>query len=273
MNLDRPINSLKSAKVAAFACGFMLLPALAHAADLATKTGNDLGVTVSGYKYTEPGVMSVKATKVGFDYSGTYALGSEWPNRSKGWFVRADLRYVTGKADYNGGATGTLNNVPDWYYEARGLVGKDFHYSGYTLSPYAGLGFRYLFNDLRGTTSTGGSGYRREGHYTTLPLGVTHKMNLASQQAQLVTTFEYSYLLRGRQDSKLSDTGAALQDVSLAQRSGYGLRLGTMVRYPTWSIGPSLILWRVNESDRSAAAVIEPHNNTYEFGVKAAYHF
>ena len=275
MNVDhRSIGLLlKAMRVTAFACCLTALPALAQSTDLATKTGNELGVSVSGYKYTEPGNMSIKATKIGFDYSGTYAIGSEWPNHSNGWFVRGDLRYATGKGDYSSGVSGTLNNMPDWYYEVRGLVGKDFHFGGYTLSPYAGLGYRYLFNDLRGTTSTGAIGYRRESHYTTLPIGVTHKINLANQK-QLLTTVEYSYLIRGRQDAKLSDSNPATQDVSLAQRSGYGLRLGTMVRFPTWSVGPSLVLWRINESDRATAALTsEPHNNTYEIGVKGVYHF
>jgi hypothetical protein len=45
--------------------------------------------------------------------------------------------------------------------------------------PYAGLGFRYLYNDLRGTSSTGAIGYRRESHYFYVPLGVTLRVPLA----------------------------------------------------------------------------------------------
>lgn len=274
MNVDhRPRGLLKAMRVTAFACSLTALPVLAQAVDLATRTGNELGVTVSGYKYTEPDKMSIKATKIGFDYSGTYAIDSEWPNRNQGWFVRGDLRFATGKGDYVSGLSGTLNNLPDWYYEIRGLIGTDFHFADYTLSPYAGLGYRYLFNDLRGVSSTGALGYRRESRYSTLPLGVTHKMNLANQ-TQLLTTVEYSYLIRGRQDSTLSDTNPATQDVSVTQRSGYGLRLGTMVRYPTWSVGPFLSLWHINESDRVGALLTtEPRNNTVEFGVKGVYHF
>lgn len=275
MNVDRSTGLLKAMTVTALACCLTPLPALVQSAELATKTGNEIGVTVSGYKYTEPNA-SIKATKIGFDYSGTYAIGSEWPNRSYGWFVRGDLRFATGKGDYSSGLSGTLNDRPDWYYEIRGLIGKDFDLGDYALSPYAGLGYRHLFNDLRGVTSTGTRGYRRESNYTTLPAGVTHKMNLANQ-AQLLTTVEYSYLIRGRQDSKLSEANSANLDVSNTQRSGYGLRLGTMVRFATWSVGPSLIWWRIKESDRANAGliglVVEPRNNTYEFGVKGVYHF
>lgn len=273
MNVNQSIGLLKAMTVTALACCLTALPALAQRAELATKTGNEIGVTVSGYKYTEPGLISIKAIKSGFDYSGTYAIGSEWPNRSSGWFGRGDLRFATGKGDYSSDLSGTLNDRPDWYYEVRGLIGKDFYFADYTLSPYAGLGYRYLFNDLRGVSSTGVPGYRRESKYFTLPVGVIHKMNLANQ-AQLVTTVEYSHLIRGRQEAKLSDSNPATQDVGLTQRSGYGLRLGTMVRFARWSVGPSLILWRIKESDRiNGGLTFEPRNNTYEFGVKVAYNF
>ena len=273
MNFDRRIGHPLGMAVVALACCLTAAPALAQRTDLATRTGNELGVSVSSYKYNEPGFMSIKANKIGFDYSGTYALNSEWPNQSKGWFLRGDARYATGKGDYSSGASGNLNGRTDWYYEIRGLIGKDFDLGSYTLSPYAGLGYRHLYNDLRGVTSTGAAGYRRESDYTTLPIGVTHKMIL-SNQSQLHTTLEYIQLLRGRQDSKLTDSNPATPDVSLRQHSGYGLRLGTMVKYDTWSVGPILTLWRIKQSDIGGTPpVAEPKNDTYEFGIKAAYRF
>ena len=290
-NLDRSTGRLKTlATLAATGLAYWLTPlpaALAQNTGLATKTANELGVTVSNYKYTEPGVMSIKATKIGFDYTGTYAIGAEFPNRNDGWFVRGDVRYATGKGDYSSNTTGTLNDRPDWYYEVRGLVGRDFNFSDYTLSPYAGLGYRHLFNDLRGLSSTGAAGYRRESNYTTLPLGVTHKMNLASQ-ARLLTTVEYSHLIRGRQETKFSDIiGSngivAAQDAENRQRRGYGMRLGVSYQMDQWSVGPFVHFWKIKESDtvsvtRSVVGpvtlrVFEPANKVTEFGVKAVYTF
>ncbi len=271
MNFDRPIFLRKVAQVAAVWC-MAGLPLLAQGADMPTKTGNEIGIGLSSYKYTEPGIASFKANKIGFDYSGTYALDAEWPNRNKGWFVRGDLHFATGKGDYSSPISGSLNNRPDWYYEAKGLIGKDFHFDGYTLSPYAGLGYRYLYNDARGATSLFVSGYRRQSNYFTLPVGLTHKMALANQ-SQLVSTVEFSYLLRGRQESRLSDVNPVLQDVTNRQRSGYGLRLGTMVQFSTWSVGPSVMVWRIKDSDRTAAGLFEPRNSTTEVGIKAAYSF
>ena len=271
MNFDRTTGLLKAITIVTSACCLMPLPATAQNADLATKTGNAIGVTVSNYKYEEPGLITLKANKIGFDYSGTYALDSEWPNQSKGWFLRTDVRYATGKVDYSSTLTGTAKNRPDWYYEIKGVIGKDFHFSDYTLSPYAGLGYRYLFNDLRGASSTGNLGYRRESTYTTAPIGVTHKMNLGGQ-TQLLTTVEYSYFARGRQKSRLSDFNPAVQDITNAQRNGYGFRLDSMVQFATWSVGPFVTLWRIKESDKVGLA-FEPSNNTTEVGVKAVYPF
>ncbi len=266
--------SLRKAIAAmAMACCLTPLTSLAQSTELATRTGNEFGVSATNYEYAEPGHMSIKANKIGFDYTGTYAIGSQSPNRSDGWFLRGNLRYATGKGDYSSKLTGSMDNRPDWYYEAKMLIGKDFILSGYTLSPYVGLGYRYLFNDLRGLTTTGAAGYRRENTYYTLPIGVTHKMNLANKK-QLHTTVEYSHLIRGQQDAKLSEAVSTYQDVSLRQRNGYGLLLSTMVRFDTWSVGPSLTLWRVEESESGGVPrVVEPRNNTYEFGGKAAYHF
>lgn len=273
MNVDRPKGILTQIAATAMATLGLVTSTIAQNANLATRNGHDLGVSLTSYKYTEPGVMTLKANKVGFDYSGTIAIGSEWPNRNNGWFVRGDLRYATGKTDYSSSISGTIDNRIDWYYEVRGLFGKDFDMGNYVLAPYVGLGFRHLFNDLRGRTSTGASGYRRESDYTTLPIGVIHKMTLSSQ-SQLHTTLEYSPLLRGRQEVKLTDSNPLTPDVSLRQRSGYGLRLGTMVRYQTWSVGPTLTVWRVKQSESGGTpAVFEPQNSTYEFGVKAAMHF
>lgn len=253
--------------------GLAVPTAFGQGKDLATKSAHEVGIAVSHYKYTEPDVLSIKGLKMSLDYSGTYAFDSYWPSRGGGWFLRGDLRYSRGKVDYNSGLSGSIDDRPDWYYEVKGLVGKDFYFSNYTLSPYIGLGYRHLYNDLRGVSTTGARGFRRESDYYTLPLGVTHRANLTSK-SQLVTTIEYSYLIRGRQDSKLSDALPGIADVTLRQPSGYGVRVGTMLKFDTWSIGPTLTYWNIQRSDIGGTPpVVEPKNNTLDFGVRAAYHF
>jgi len=238
--------------------------------ELATQAGNEFGVVLSNYRYTEPGVMNLKATKIGFEYSGTYVIEPEWPKQNE-FFLKTEIRYATGQANYDSLSSGYKSNVPDWYYEAKVLVGKDYSLDGYTLSPYVGLGYRYLFNDLRGTTTANKNGYRRESNYYSMPIGLTHKLSLTNQK-QLQTNIEYSHLLRGLQKSKLSDINTANQDVNNIQLSGYGLRFSSMVRFGTWTIGPSLMYWSINQSEETIG-LVEPKNNTTEIGFHVNYFF
>ncbi len=233
-----------------------------------TKAGHEIGVTVSGYEYVEPSIMTLKGTKAGLDYAGTYTPG-------KNWFARTEARYANGKVDYSSANSGTMSNLSDSYYEVRGLLGKDYAFGDSTLAPYAGIGYRYLFNDFRGWTSTGvDRGYRRESTYVSLPIGVTHHMKL-EKQARLSTTIEVSYLLRGEQNSRLTDIGGA-QDIKNNQDKGFGWRLSAMYQVDAWSVGPYLHGWNIEESNRVPCGVNvcwEPKNTTTEFGIKAAYWF
>jgi len=258
-----------------FSC-WMPVSSFAQDNSLATQSGHELGFSLSSYRYSEPGVMNIKSNKkTGIEYTGTHAFDSGWPNQHKGMFVRTELRYATGNADYDSVSTGTLSNVPDWNYEIRILGGKDFALEGYTVSPYIGFGYRYLFSDLRGTTTTNARGYRRESNYYSIPIGLTHKLNLSNQK-QLYTTFEYDYLVRGLQKTMISDATPAFSDVSNPQRRGYGLRLSTMLRMDKWTVGPSLVYWQINASDtvtKNSLNYTEPKNNTTEIGLKANYLF
>ena len=231
----------------------------AQTSDLATKSENSYALSLSNYKYDEPGYMTLKAQKIGLAYSGTHAFGATWPNPNQAWFLRTDLSYSSGGADYQSPISGNISNTPSWYLEARALFGKDFQMGSYVLAPYVGVGHRHLYSDI---------GYQRDSYYTTLPIGITHKVKL-DNQAQLLTTFEYMHLLKGQQKVKL-----ATQNVSLDQKSGYGLRASMLRRQNQWSFGPTLTYWNFDQSEVGGAIpVFEPKNKTLEFGIKGAYHF
>lgn len=247
------------------------------ASELKTKTSNEIGLTVSSYEYKEPDIsMSQKATKVGIDYNGAMALSNDW-------FVRGDLRYATGKTDYSSPASGTKNGNPDWYYELRGTFGRDFSMGTYSLSPFAGLGYRYLFNDIRGRTSTGAAGYRRESIYYYLPIGATHRLKLESA-ARLLTTLEYDYLINGKQKSYFSDVTTLYPDVTNNQHKGYGIRGSMYYEKDNWSFGPWFQYWNIDKSDLAPFTVTvlgvtytgnawEPKNTTTEYGLRLGYKF
>ena len=188
--------------------------AFAQSDDLLTQSETTLGVALNSYKYDEPSYMSLRAAMASFELSRTQSLGSQWPSTDQNWFVRGDLKYALGKADYSSVASGRLNNTPNWYMEARALVGKDFDMGNYVLAPYVGLGYRYLYNDLR--TNDARQGYRRDSTYHFLPLGVTHTMKLPNR-SNVLTTVEYLHLIKGVQKASLSDQNPVLENVRLLQ--------------------------------------------------------
>jgi hypothetical protein len=234
------------------------LPAVAQTSSLHTLSQSTLGITAFRYKYDEPGYMTLKANRLGLNYSVTYAPAAKWPNDANAWFYKAELAYSNGKADYTSTMSGNLKDTPNMFYEARLLTGKDIDMGSYVLSPYIGVGYRHLFSDL---------GYERTSNYTTMPIGFTHKVKLADN-SQLHTTIEFTHLLSGVQKVQL------IQNVSMDQKSGYGLRFSMLRRFNTWSLGPTLTYWNLDQSEVGGLTPLyEPKNKTLEIGLKGAFHF
>lgn len=221
--------------------------------------------------------MSSAGGKMGPELRATKA----WQNTL---FIRGDLRYAFGTVDYNSNGSGSAAGEPDWYIEARGLAGKDWAIGDAVLSPYTGFGYRYLFNDARGTTCAGGTcyfGYRRESNYFYLPVGIIHRMAF-NDHARLESTLEYDQLLAGKQVSRLSDGGQGHSDATNYQSSGYGLKLSVMYQNHNWALGPFAHYWNISQSDivpeiingsPTGNGLLEPENNTVEFGFKASLRF
>ena len=270
----------KITKVLTMLCLLVTCVAYAETSNLATQTGKDIGLTLAYYQYEEPRLMSLKGAKIGLDFSATKA----WQNEQ---FIRAELRSAYGRLNYNSYGTGSVSGEPDWYIEARGMMGKDWSYNNDVIAAYIGLGYRYLFNDGRGATSSGALGYRRKSSYVYLPIGIIYRSNYDAR-AKLVTTLEYDHFLIGRQISKLSDIGLGLGDVRNSQRSGYGLKLSIQYEKDRLSFGPYLNSWNIDRSnwmplyqyglpvfDSGGFQLggVEPQNDTIELGLKVSQKF
>lgn len=235
---------------------------------VATRTGWEVGGLLTTYRYEEPDFMWLKGERIGA--TGAYTMRN--PNRA---FARFEGRVSYGELDYEG--SGTMNSVPDYLFEVRALAGRDYALgSSMAWSPYVGVGIRYLYNDLRGTTSTGQIGYRRESFYYYLPVGITLRMPLGSEWV-LAPQVEYKGFLRGVQRSYLSDVSPFLNDVSNQQHKGSGYRVQLMFEGRRWSIGPWLDYWNIKDSDLQQVAPglvgMEPANWTREAGVEVRYRF
>jgi hypothetical protein len=235
---------------------------------LLTRRGWEVGGQVSKYHYEEPDFMNLKGNQLGA--VGAYTFTN--PNRV---YSRIDGRVAYGSLKYEG--SGTMSDVPNWIAEVRAVVGRDFLVSeSVALSPYIGLGYRYLYNDLRGYSSTSAVGYQRYSHYVYAPVGVTLRMKTGGLWV-IAPTLEYDAFLGGRQYSQLSDTGIGYSDASNEQNSGRGYRASLMVEKGHWSFGPWLQYWNIKDSDTVpvglGSAGMEPANWTREYGLELRYRF
>lgn len=240
---------------------------------LATTTGIELGGQISNYRYQEhvdPNTEFMHETGAKF---GVTALATKAFHQ--GAFVSGDFRFAYSSNDY-ASAQGTLHHIPDYLFDIRLLVGKDFFLDRtLSLSPYVGIGYRNLYNDLRGTLSSGAKGYQRDSQYLYLPVGLTPRFRV-TETARISTTLEYDQLVQGWQRSENSDASPSLSNVTNGQFGGYGLRGSVMYEQASWSVGPFFDYWNINKSDDrivGARYYFEPHNQTIEYGLQARYRF
>jgi hypothetical protein len=284
---------------------------------LATPTGHEVNVSVGSYTYVEPGALSISihGIKLGGEYTGTVSL-----DKRQHWFAQANVRGTIGNVTYTGWCSPWMitpnaaspngyelgvgdasacseTGDKDWYLEGRGLVGKDFIFHAWALSPFSGLGFRHLSNG-----TTGNPGFRTD-DYLYLPFGAAARTEIGSHHA-LSFNLEYDHLIHGWQKTRNSELGGGnvpatttapaftidgFTDISFAQHGGWALRASGKYQMTTrWSVEPYYIRWSVNASPvnygtatftvhnvtaHEQLGYYEPFNVTNEFGVKLGLHF
>lgn len=135
---------------------------------------------------------------------------------------------------------------------------------GPALTLQLGLQYEGLWNDLRGTSSTGHRGYER----------LSNKLWLLAQTAPLPQAeLQLGLLLRGWQDSWLSQANQRLPDITNVQHKGVTLRY----RHSPWWIGsrpvfPWLRYTQVAESDKvGSQRWYEPRNRSMELGLEVQF--
>ena len=235
-----------------------------HARILGSNKGHSLGFTLGYYAYKEPSLMALKGALAGIDYTATVPF-------SRGFFFKGDVRFAFGRHKYSSQSTGTHNNNPTYYYEMRPLFGKDFILSNQSISPFTGLGCRFLHHDGYGArSSTGHYGYHRTNTMIYIPVGLTHSFAF-DEFSKIQTTIEYDQMIYGRQYSGI-DVDNSGKGISHKQKKGFGARFSTEYYQNKWSIGPYITYWNIAESDVQKG-YIEPKNNTIEAGLKVAYTF
>ena len=226
----------------------------------------NIGLHLSHIKYVEPDIMKEEGYMYGVIGSYTY---------HKDYMFRAQGRLSLGQVEYTG--SGTLDNINDFMVELRGLLGYDLISKTSVYTPYIGLGYRYLYDDLRGITSIGASGYRRKSNYYYSPIGL-ETLTTVNALWSITTILEYDYFWFGVQDSLLSDAGLGLGDVSNDQNYGYGFRGSVKFQKEAietnYEIEPYFIYWDIDDSEielipgSGGSYGYEPANNSTEYGIR-----
>jgi hypothetical protein len=214
--------------------------------------------------------MSQRGPMYGIDAAYSY---------HNGVMIKVAGRYSYGKVDYQNSST--LNNIDDSIFEIRTLGGYDFKISSsFTMTPFIGVGYRYLKDDMSGRiTSTGAKGYLRESNYYYSPVGI-EAVNVFDKGWSAGVILEYDYFWKGMQKSYLSNVSAGYNDIENNQNSGYGVRGSVIIKKQTdrvfYVIEPFVRHWNIDKSDVQNVTYygtvidrgLEPKNESTEIGVK-----
>ncbi len=240
-----------------------------------------VGADTGYFKYKEPDVMQETGTQLGiFARAQTY--------RKNKYLLEAFLSYVGGDLDYDGSVGNGVQyqsfsgTTPNHIINVRGLLG--YRTRGgrpakpgqlvWDFTPYTGLGYRYLYNDLM-SDSTEYAGYERFQHYVYLPLGVLGETRLASQWT-VQPRAEFDLLLRGWHRTEGRTTNH-----EFIQSSGFGMRgsvafISKPARLAAMDfnlmVEPYGEYWKISESSTDEQHV-EPDNNSYFLGLRGGVIF
>jgi hypothetical protein len=242
----------------------------------------DIGPEVYHFKYKEHEVMEENGMFYGVSFGLTsrdwVASSRQTSNPDGGGMFRAEGRVAFGDVDYDGmlmdGTPYKASGIDDLAAEGRLLFGQDWLAFEALSTLYAGVGYRYLNDNL----APDPAGYERESNYLYIPLGY----NFDGGQAvgwSFGFGAEFDVFLLGRQESHLSDLGPLLVDVDNDQDSGYGYRASIRLKHKSsdviFTIEPFFRFWDIDESDLDDTyhTFVEPANETTEYGIQLIWVF
>ena len=251
---------------------FMFLKVGAVSAKTPQKHVWELGISVSNIAYKEPGVM--EEAGMFFGINGSYAYHNKIMLKSEG-------KFAWGQVDYDGayanGAPLTIDDIPDYMWEFRGLCGYDFPKSnGVIFTPYVGIGYRYLNDGLQKQSG----GYERESRYYYSPIGIKFVSNSKTGWS-VGATLEYDIFWGGLQVSHFSDSDPKYNDFENDQTGGYGCRASVKFQKKNIIIEPYLNCWAIDVSKTAILTydgapkqtMVEPDNHSVETGITFAIKF
>lgn len=194
--------------------------------------------------------------------------------------------YDSGELNYKG--SGRIKRRGNEAYEIRAMVGRDFGMGRFTLTPYAGYGYRNLLDRGNDRITSDGFFYAFDRHSTFwyVPVGVNVTMPLGTWTAE--ANFEYDMLTKGLQVNDFSigkEYNGGFENPNIHNnQEGFGARTSIKFTYVTphvnFYVEPFVRFWDIQKS-KSVSAVIdgflsdnyEPRNTTIEAGSKLGLQF
>lgn len=262
----------------------------AHAQD--KRDTFEIAAETSAYTYKEPHLAHpMKLTGAKYGVSAVYtrrSVRSPYVTDEDPTFASLEVRYLSGNVDYDGwkgdiwgnGETFKANHLRDYYFEAALKAGWKFQPTHpLSLSPYLGVGGRYLRNHLE---ESGEGGYLRTSTYIYMPLGLTAAYRV-TDRFTLALNGQFDWLLSGRQFSDDS-SGGVYND----QDKGYGVRVSARAQAELSNMGvfvePFWRYWQIQNSQPQYFRIWsggawywveerEPYNKTQEWGIRAGITF
>lgn len=261
---------------------FILCPVMVHAMEPKMHTIT-LAPEINYFTYKED---QMKETGFLYGLSGAYTYrGEAFAESLSQAMFKVEGRIIFGRVDYDGhlfdGNAYKIDNVRDILSEFRGLAGYDFTiFSDTTVTPFIGLGFRYLKDDL----SKDNAGYRRISNYLYTPIGFETNTPISDGWSAGLN-MEYDIFWLGRQMTYLSDLDPRYSDVTNDQSDGYGFKASIKIRKAkddkNYLFEPYVSYWNIDDSDLTTvkysgtvtATVYEPKNTATEIGMKVGVEF
>lgn len=229
----------------------------------------------ASYSYIEPNFMSNKGLLYGLRGEFNY------PFKAQPIVFLGQAEFMEGIITYDGAIvdltdsrkppTPVSNPTKDSLFELRTMGGYQMPFINYhrVITPYSGLGLRYLFDQ-----NSNEYGYEREITYYYLPLGV-RVSQILNHQWSIDGHVEYNHFLSGETKSYLtSDPIVHHQKEGRGYRLGFGgsydryqyLGIRFEVFYQSWNLGNSDVV-KSRTSQGNEIFFIEPANQTEYFGI------
>ena len=230
----------------------------------------DVGLQVSYLTYNEPHTKT-KGMMCGLIGSYTY---------HDDIMLKSELRLSYGGVDWSGS---TLNGTRVTAHHSLNLLGEVRELGGYDfpmltasiITPYAGIGLRYLNNDVLPKP------YERESYYIYSPLGMGFITDLGNNW-YIGESAEYDYFWWGYHTTHpMDDLPGLHEDIISYQRNGYGLRGSITLEKKYVNVafkgGPFINYWNINKLHPQTLSYTgspmgfvwqEPGNNSLEVGIE-----